>query len=150
MINPFWKTVIFLTFSLGWSWFLASVNAQTWEQNQPNEWGDYYQNETGQKGTIPSGSRLMAGGLWQVVTPVLNCREKPGISSPIIHQFYAEQILQAEVGRGGADEVLINALDQNRLPWMFVRGIGGENHLEKKCYVRANRRYIQPYFPSFK
>lgn len=108
----------------------------------PDSQGNYYSNEAPVKGQ--ASPRLMAGSLWKVVTTTLNCRQTPNINSPIIQQFKQGDILQAEVYRGGSDEVLINAKDSQQLPWMPVRRYPENN----PCYVRANQRYIQPMSPS--
>lgn len=106
---------------------------------QPDRAGDYRSNEAPLKRQNPPRP-LQAGSLWQVVPQSLNCRVAPGTHQPILRQYQRGAILEAEVGRGGSDEVLLNALDAERKPWMAVRGKG----VEDRCYVRANKRYIQP------
>jgi hypothetical protein len=108
---------------------------------QPDQNGNYMGNDAPLKGT----SRFMAGSLWQVVSRGLNCRSNPGMQTAIARQFKQGEILQADVGRGGADEVLINAKDEKGNPWMRVRSAQGKDY---KCYVRANRLYIQPHSKS--
>jgi hypothetical protein len=103
---------------------------------------DFDRNEAPLKGTVPSGSKLMPGSLWQVVSPGLNCRQKAGVNFPIVRTFKSGDRLQAEVGRGGADEVLINAKDSTGKPWMWVRAKTFKP--EDACYVRANSQYIKP------
>jgi hypothetical protein len=110
---------------------------------QPDQSGDYFTNAGPILGTVPpNNSKLSPGSLWEVVTPVLNCRRKPDINSPRMRQFKSGDRLQAEVFRGGSDEVLINAKDAKGKTWMAVRSktFKPEDH----CYVRANRRYIKP------
>jgi hypothetical protein len=109
---------------------------------QPDRTGDYWSNEAPLKGRVPQGSRLMPGSLWQVVSGGLNCRRKPRANQPVVRQFGQGAILQAEVYRGGSDEVLQNSRDASGKPWMWVRA--NSLRLEDACYVRANRRYIQP------
>jgi hypothetical protein len=134
--------IIFLLY-LGMS-NLTITFAQNIPQKSPDESGDYYSNEAPLKGTAPSP--LMAGSLWLVVKNQLNCRQNAGRNEPMIRQFKKGDIIQAEVGRGGADEVLINALDDQGKPWMYVRGGKDVKDLPiRSCYVRANQRYIQPY-----
>jgi hypothetical protein len=118
----------------------AAGLAQTLPMPQPDRAGDYLSNEAPVQGTVPRS--LMAGGLWQVVATGLNCRSQGGMSYAIARQFTQGELLQADVGRGGADEVLFNAKDQSGKPWMRVRSATGTDY---HCYVRANRRYIQPY-----
>ncbi|MBD1857109.1 MULTISPECIES: hypothetical protein [Leptolyngbya] len=108
--------------------------------SNPDRQGNYFSNEAPVKGTVQSP--LMRGSLWQVTVSYLNCRSNADAKSRIIRQFKRSELLQADVGRGGADEVLLNAKDKNGSPWMRVRSASGQNY---KCYVRANRRYIQPY-----
>jgi hypothetical protein len=105
---------------------------------QPDRQGDYYSNEAPVKGQAPPP--LMAGSLWQVVALQLNCRRDPGLNQPIVRQFIQGDWLQAEVYRGGSDEVLLNALDGTGKPWMPVRG----KTWRDRCFVRANHRFIQP------
>ena len=130
-------TVIVLTM---FSWIAAgSVLAQTSPVPKPDRNGNYFSNDAPIKGTV--SGRLMAGSLWQVVSRGLNCRSQKGTRHRIVRQFKQGGLLQADVGRGGADEVLLNAKDENGNPWMRVRSAQGTNY---NCYVRANRLYIQP------
>lgn len=101
--------------------------------------GDYFSNDAPLKHPHPP-NRLQAGSLWQVVSRGLNCRVAPDINRPIVRQYRQGAILEAEVGRGGSDEVLSNALDGRGKPWMLVRG----KRFGDQCYVRANRQYIRP------
>ena len=106
---------------------------------------DFYRNETSKKGTV--FSPLMPGSLWRVVSPKLDCHIEPGIEQAIVKQFSRGDIIQAEVWRGGADEVLVNPLDSEGKPWMHVRG---ERNIKTpaqitRCYVRANGNYITLY-----
>ncbi len=117
----------------------AWVWAQVSPMPQPDRSGNYFSNDAPVKGTAPSP--LMPGSLWQVVSSELNCRRRAGRDAAIVRQFRQGALLQAEVGRGGADEVLLNAKDQTGQPWMWVRSPQGQSHA---CYVKANRRYIQP------
>jgi len=109
---------------------------------KPDQNGDYFSNETPIQGRVPPNSRLSPGSLWQVISPRLNCRRQASASAPIVRQFKSGDILQAEVFRGGSDEVLSNAKDANGKPWMWVRA--KTFRLEDACHVRANRRYIKP------
>jgi len=109
---------------------------------QADQAGDYDRNETPIQGPVPPNSKLVPGSLWQVVRSGLNCRRKPGATQPLLRQFKFGDILQAEVSRGGSDEVFSNARDTTGKPWMWVRAKSFK--LEDACYVRANRRYIRP------
>lgn len=112
---------------------------------KPDRYGDYPRNEAPILGTVPPDkkfSKLSRGALWEVVSPGLNCRREPDINSPQIRQFKSGDYLQAEVGRGGSDEVFINAKDAKGKPWMAVRS--KTFNVEDTCYVRANRKYIKP------
>lgn len=106
---------------------------------------DFYRNETSKKGTV--FSPLMPGSLWRVVSQTLDCHIEPGTEQAIVKQFSRGDIIQAEVWRGGADEVLVNPLDNEGKPWMHVRGEGNINNPAQitRCYVRANGRYINHY-----
>ncbi len=117
-----------------------STVAQTPAWPIPDGEGNYFSNETPVQGTVPSPR--MGGSLWQVVASELNCRSNMGMQSAIVRQFKPGEVLQADVGRGGADEVRLNAKDATGKPWLRVRSQGGQ---DLNCYVRANRRYIQPY-----
>lgn len=106
---------------------------------------DFYRNETPKKGTV--FSPLMPGSLWRVISPTLDCHIEPGTEKAIVKQFARGDLIQAEVWRGGADEVLVNPLDSEGKPWMHVRG---ERNIKTpaqitRCYVRANGRYINLY-----
>jgi hypothetical protein len=109
---------------------------------KPDRNGDYFGNDAPIKGKKPANSKIMVGSLWQVVSPGLNCRVSTGTQSPIVRSFKKGAILQANVGRGGSDEVLLNGKDQQGKPWMRVRSAAGEDY---ECAVRANNRYIKPY-----
>jgi hypothetical protein len=108
---------------------------------KPDRNGDYFSNYTPIQAKSPKG-RLMAGSLWQVVASGLNCRGSAGTQAPIVRSFKKGTILQANVGRGGSDEVHINWKDKQGQPWMPVRSEAGA---EYDCAVRANSRYIKPY-----
>jgi hypothetical protein len=109
---------------------------------QPDSNGNYSRNEAPLK-AASTDNHLAPGSLWQVVSIGLNCRSVPGTVQPVVRQFAQGAVLQAEVYRGGSDEVLQNATDQNGKPWMPVRGESSGD----VCYVRANSRYIQPLNP---
>jgi hypothetical protein len=117
-----------------------SVLAQPLAIPQPDRNGNYLRNDTPFTGTAPS--RLMHSSLWQVVSLGLNCRRGFGQRYEITRQFNRGALLQAEVGRGGSDEVLFNPKDEKGQPWMPTRSPQGQNY---NRYVRANHRYIQPY-----
>lgn len=116
------------------------IFAQAQPKPQPDRNGNYFSNDAPMKGTAPSP--LMAGSLWQVVSVGLNCRRGAGTQHGIARQFKRGELLQADVGRGGADEVLLNVKDSTGQPWMRVRSAKDKNF---HCYVRANRLYIKPY-----
>lgn len=125
--------------------FNSLAISQNSPRNLPDRFGDYYYNTATQRGTVSPSSRLSPGPLWRVRVNSLNCRTQPGINSPIVRQFNQGDTIQVDVGRGGSDEVLINGKDATGKPWMPVRGKEGEPlSREKRCYVRAHRRYIQP------
>jgi hypothetical protein len=109
---------------------------------KPDRYGDYSHNEAPILGDLPPDSRLTRGSLWEVVSSGLNCRREPDINSPRIRRFNAGDYLQAEVGRGGSDEVFINAKDAKGKPWMAVRS--KTFSVRDTCYVRANHKYIKP------
>jgi hypothetical protein len=137
--------------SVGCLVLFSSVATAAFVQNaaasSPDKSGDYYSNEAPAKGTAPSPS--MAGSLWVVVPQKLNCRKNPGASNPIVKVFNRGDVIQAEVGRGGSDEVLTNIRDSSGKPWMWVKGGQNvQNSSSLKCYVRANNRYINPYVPK--
>ncbi len=111
-------------------------------QAQADLQGNYFRNETMVQATSRD-SKLSAGSLWLVRVDGLNCRRSASIDSSIMRIYDAGALLEVEVYRGGSDEVLVNALDQNGRPWMPVRG----KNVEDVCFVRANSRYIQPFTP---
>jgi len=123
-------------------WLLSSGAIALAQTAQPDANGDFARNETPIRGTVPPESKLSPGSLWRVVSPGLNCRRQANASSPIVRHFKAGDTLQVEVYRGGSDEVLLNAKDGTGKPWMYVRAASFK--LDDACYVRANRRYIQP------
>lgn len=101
--------------------------------------GDYYSNEAEVKAN--RRSRYGTGSLWQVKVRQLNCRQEPSLESPIKRTYAKNALLEAQIYRGGSDEVLINPRDRNGKPWMPVRD---RDSSESRCFVRANSRYIQP------
>ncbi len=112
---------------------------QDLQRPTPDRNGDYIRNNAPTQAESPFNS---PGSLWQVVTARLSCRSQPGMQYRAVRWFQRGEVLQANIGRGGSDEVLINAKDSQGKPWMFVRSRPGTSY---DCYVRANRRYIQPY-----
>lgn len=86
-------------------------------------------------------SPQIPGALWRVVAPHLNCRTQPRRSAKVVHTFKRGALVQANLGRGGSDEVLYNALDLGKNPWMWVVGPQGQPYA---CFVRAHRSLIQP------
>jgi hypothetical protein len=119
-----------------------AVSAQDIEFATPDRNGDYFSNYAPIQGKQPANSKNMPGSLWQVVSPGLNCRRGTGTNFAIVRSFGKGTILQADVGRGGADEVLYNGKDKQGKPWMLVRSEAGESY---SCNVRANIKYIKPY-----
>jgi hypothetical protein len=133
-MNPVLLTLTTVCFTVGLS-TVALTQATT---NKPDRLGDYYSNEAPLKGTATRS--LMAGSLWEVVASQLNCRRGSGTEYAIVRRFKRGDVLEAEVYRGGSDEVLRNATDRSGKPWMPVRGTSAV----ATCYVRASKRYIQP------
>ena len=128
-----------LSKSLTYSMLLFAVWPATVQAQASDSKGNYYRNETTVQ--APSkNSKPLAGSLWRVVVEELNCRQNTGLDSLVSRTYPADALLEAEVYRGGSDEVLINPLDKNDNPWMPVRGAKSED----VCFVRANSRYIQP------
>ncbi|MEI6426804.1 MAG: hypothetical protein WCO45_00240 [Pseudanabaena sp. ELA607] len=108
----------------------------------PDAQGNYYSNFTNVFGaTLPDRNKDSPGSLWQVIAPKLHCRDIPSTTGKSLRVFSQGTVLQADVGRGGSDEVNINALDEHQKPWMFVRSRDGEPY---RCYVRANQKFIAP------
>ena len=79
------------------------------------------------------------GSLWVVLGEELQGRAAPHDSAPVVRVFRRGEVLQAEVGRGGSDEVLLNSIDQQGRAWMAVRGPGLPDY---GCNVRANTHTI--------
>lgn len=116
--------------------FLLATTAVAWAAP-----GDYFSCQGPVMAEEPEGP-AMAGSLWRVVAPSgLLGRRSPDASSPVVARFAAGTVLQADVGRGGSDEVWINARDAAGQPWMRVRTRAGR---DLDCYVRANSRFVRP------
>jgi hypothetical protein len=115
----------------------ASVQAQA---VIPDAQGNYYRNGNENSVRADRPSRYGTGSLWRVVVDGLNCRRSASIDSDVIRTFLSDELLESDIGRGGSDEVLINARDSNGKPWMRVYSA----NIESRCYVRANNRYIYP------
>jgi hypothetical protein len=120
---------------------INSVAAADMPFATPDRNGDYASNYAPIQGKS-LGRGEMAGSLWQVIASGLNCRVDSGVQFPIVRSFSRGTVLQANVGRGGSDEVVINWKDKQGKPWMRVRSEAGESY---ECAVRANSRYIKPY-----
>lgn len=99
---------------------------------------DWFSND-GPVRAAPIPGPMTPGSLWRVVGGSLNGRVTPG--GRVVRVFPRGTVLQADVGRGGSDEVLVNALDAAGKPWMRVRTKQG---VDLNCYVRANGKYLQP------
>lgn len=106
----------------------------------PNARGDYTTNDGPVRGPVAS-HRLQGGTLWRVVAARAEGRAAPGSRGKIVGTFPRGTVLQADVGRGGSDEVLTNPLDDAGRPWMRVRSANGD---ALGCYVRANAAVIRP------
>ncbi|MGI0491064.1 hypothetical protein ACN4EG_04565 [Alkalinema pantanalense CENA528] len=119
---------------------VAGASSDFYNRPEINSSGDYLTNAGPVKGTVTSGS-LQAGALWRVVSSRLNCRQDSEVTAAISRTFSQGSILQADLGRGGSDEVLYNAKDRQGRTWMRVRSRTGQSY---QCYVRANKQYIQP------
>jgi len=98
---------------------LLPVNVVQAEVAVPDKQGNYYRNETNVR--AQRVDRYGTGSLWRVVVDSLNCRKEPSINSAVQRTYNANDIIEAQIGRGGSDEVLINARDKNGRPWMQVR-----------------------------
>ena len=118
---------------------LLPVSVVQAEVAVPDKQGNYYRNETNVR--AQRVDRYGTGSLWRVVVDSLNCRKEPSINSAVQRTYNANDIIEAQIGRGGSDEVLINARDKNGRPWMQVRSV---TSTFEGCYVRANSRFIQP------
>jgi hypothetical protein len=116
-----------------------AIAAQEMSFATPDRNGDYFSNYAPIQGKKPANT---PGSLWQVVSPGLNCRSGLGTQFSIVRSFKVGILLQADVGRGGSDEVVMNGKDNQGKPWMRVRSEAGKSY---QCNVRANRRYIKPY-----
>lgn len=114
----------------------ASVFAQTPDAN-----GDYFSNEGSVLGKGSAGQS--PGSLWRALEK-LPCRKTPDEGSAVVRIAAKGAVLEAEVWRGGSDEVLLNPRDKKGKPWMAVRGKTPED----VCYVRAHSRTIQPLQPA--
>jgi len=102
--------------------------------------GNYLRNDGARLATQPQG-HLQAGGLWRVICPALRGRAQPDRRSRVVHVFPAGTVLQADVGRGGSDEVLLNSVDREGGTWMRARTRAGK---PLDCYVRADTRTLAP------
>ncbi|TYQ25785.1 hypothetical protein [Pseudanabaena sp. UWO310] len=125
--------------ALPYSMLLLAVLPVALQAQTADELGNYYKNETPVQST--RNSQNGSGSLWRVVVADgLNCRRAASLQSPVLRTYLRDALLEVEVYRGGSDEVLFNAVDENGKPWMPVRG----KDFSDVCYVRANSRYIQP------
>lgn len=104
--------------------------------------GNFERNDLGRQAARPTGP-LQAGCLWRVLPAHLNGRREPDPKAPVVRVFRRGTVLQADVGRGGSDEVLFNARDRQGNTWMRVRTAEGR---DLNCYVRAHRDFIAPVF----
>lgn len=118
---------------------VAQAEAPLEEAPHADARGDWLRNVGYVTGKVPSRS-LMPGSLWRVVADRTPGRAEPG-AGPKVRTFARGTVLQADVGRGGSDEVLENARDASGRPWMRVRSADGTS---LGCYVRANKALIRP------
>lgn len=117
----------------------AQPEENVYSQPQISPIGNYLTNAGPVKGTVTG--HATAGALWRVMTPQLNCRQGPSPKARVILSFRHGAVLQADLGRGGSDEVLYNARDARGYTWMLVRSRQGQPY---HCYVRAHQRFIRP------
>lgn len=121
------KLLLFVLLSISVAW------------SDPDQRGDFRSNEGPVFGQVQRPDS--PGALWVVVADWVPCRRDADPEAKLVTRFKKGTILQADVGRGGSDEVLINALDRNGRPWMRVRDEQGKAF---EGYVRAHIRYIKP------
>jgi len=132
-------------FALVWLWGLCIWVAPVWAESelytrpQMDAQGNWLTNSGPISGQAQSPQ--MPGALWRVVSPQLNCRAQPNRHAALITTFRKGRLLQANLGRGGSDEVFFNSLDRAKHPWMWVRSPDGHN---LGCFVRAHRSFIMP------
>ena len=107
---------------------------------QINSQGNFLTNAGPVQGAMSAG-RAQPGALWRIVALRLNCRQHPDGNAKVLLTFVQGHVVQADLGRGGSDEVLYNARDRGGRTWMKVRSQQGQAH---NCYIRAHRQYIQP------
>ncbi len=106
---------------------------------QINAAGDYITNA----GPVQASTQtpFTPGALWRVFSKQLNCRQDAEPNSKILLVFKQGAVLEANLGRGGSDEVIYNAKDTRGKTWMAVRF---KHRSNDRCYVRANRLFIRP------
>ena len=143
ILNTFFKSVTYSMLLL--TLLPVAVQAQDYGYGgSAEDYGsDFHRNESLVQAPNRN-SKLAAGSLWQVVASSLNCRHAASLDSSIIRKYRVGVLIEAEVYRGGSDEVLVNPVDRDGKPWMPVRGKNAEN----VCYVRANSLYISPISPK--
>jgi hypothetical protein len=87
---------------------------------------------------------------WKVVANRLHCRQRPGITQPIVLTFSQHNHLRVKTAEGSHENVGYLQMDAQGQPWMRVYQI---QHLYRAdgtpapsgiCFVRAHRSYIAP------
>lgn len=99
--------------------------------------GDYF------SGTLPVDSLQpdYVINRWQVTTPSgLNCRRDAGTEFSIVEVLTSGELFQVQTSEGRDQHNNPTKLDSRGLPWFKVTG----SQNEIKCFVRANKRYIEP------
>lgn len=119
---------------------LAAPMAPLEEAPHADSRGDWMRNVGYVTGKVPARTQ-MPGSLWRVVSAQADGRAEPSRTARLVCTFPKGTVLQADVGRGGSDEVFENARDAEGRPWMRVRTVTGQS---LACCVRANKAVIRP------
>lgn len=82
------------------------------------------------------------GHYWEVRGTELAGRAEPNPQAKILRTFSRGTVLTVDYGRGGSDEVLWNAVDEDGNTWIRVKDRQGK---PLNCYVRANSAWLRPF-----
>lgn len=120
---------------------LALAQETLYTRPQKSAQGEWLSNGGPVTGAIHDQGQ-MAGALWRVISRRgLNCRRGPELNSAIVRRLAYGTQIQADLGRGGSDDVYYNALDSRKQAWMLIRTAQGQ---KLNCYLRAHQSLIQP------
>lgn len=93
--------------------------------------------------TFSDGSKsVLLSWFTNIQSSKLNCRIAPGLNQQVIKQFSPNDLLQADAGAKNSQQPIVQDAQGN--PWLRVRIVNHQGRIQGRCFVRANKQFIEP------